>query len=111
MLLTPRNQTCNFDLDNVETAFTFIFALEIVLRMIGAPGWMQFWASGRNKFDLFLVIVTCVIQLPMIQDSHAYKYLTIFQCFRQYRLFICIPRVRRLLVSTVNITIFFFICA
>ncbi|KAI9259454.1 hypothetical protein BDA99DRAFT_538416 [Phascolomyces articulosus] len=89
-------------LDNAETAFTFLFAFEIVLRMIGTPGWMQFWASGRNKFDLFLVIVTCVIQLPMIQDSHAYKYLTIFQCMRQYRLFICIPRVRRLLSAALG---------
>ncbi|KAI9495474.1 Ion transport protein-domain-containing protein [Zychaea mexicana] len=89
-------------LDNAETAFTFFFAFEIVLRMIGSPGWMQFWTSGRNKVDLFLVIVTCVIQLPMIQDSNAYKYLTIFQCMRQYRLFICIPRVRRLLSAALG---------
>lgn len=88
-------------LDNVETAFTFFFALEILVRMAGATTWMQFWNSGRNKFDLLLVIATCIIQLPMIQDSPAYKYLTIFQCLRMYRLFICIPRVRRLLASVI----------
>lgn len=88
-------------IDNAETAFTFLFALEIFIRILGAPSWTQFWYSGRNKFDLFLVIVTCVIQLPMIQDSESYKYLTIFQCLRSYRLFIGIPRVRRLLVSRV----------
>lgn len=85
--------------DDAETAFTFVFALEILLRMVGATSWMSFWSTKTNLFDLFLVISTCVIQLPMIQDSWAYKYLTIFQILRLYRLFICIPRVRRLLVS------------
>jgi hypothetical protein len=86
-------------IDNAETAFTFVFAIEIITRMIGATNWITFWSTKRNLFDLFLVISTCVIQLPMIQDSWAYKYLTIFQILRLYRLFICIPRVRRLLVS------------
>lgn len=85
-------------LDNVETAFTFLFVVELLIRMAGALSWVHFWTSIRNKVDLFLVVVTCVIQLPMIQDSSAYKYLTIFQCMRIYRLFICLPRVRRLLV-------------
>ncbi|KAI9312156.1 Ion transport protein-domain-containing protein [Dichotomocladium elegans] len=84
-------------IDNAETAFTFLFALEIFARIIGSTSWLHFWASLKNKFDLFLVIVTCVIQLPMIQDMYAYKYLTIFQCLRIYRLFLCIPRVRHLL--------------
>lgn len=91
--------------DNAETAFTFLFALEILIRMLGAVNWMKFWMSTRNKFDLFLVIVTCIIQLPMIQDSAAYKYLTIFQCLRIYRLFICIPRVRRLVVFIVALNL------
>ncbi|KAI9483591.1 MAG: Ion transport protein-domain-containing protein [Benjaminiella poitrasii] len=89
-------------IDNAETAFTFIFAFEIVLRMIGATSWMSFWSAKTNLFDLFLVITTCVIQLPMIQDSWTYKYLTIFQILRLYRLFICIPRVRRLLVAALG---------
>lgn len=88
-------------IDNAETAFTFIFAIEIILRIVGTTNWMTFWSTKRNLFDLFLVISTCVIQLPMIQDSWVYKYLTIFQILRLYRLFICIPRVRRLLVSFV----------
>lgn len=85
--------------DNAETAFTFIFAIEIVIRMAGVTSWMNFWSSKRNAIDLFIVIATCVIQLPMIQDSPVYKYLTIFQICRLYRLFLCIPRVRRLVVS------------
>ncbi|KAG0175172.1 calcium channel protein [Apophysomyces sp. BC1021] len=89
-------------LDNIETAFTFVFAIEIVIRMVGATSWMHFWTSGRNKFDLFLVITTCVIQLPVIQDSEAYKYLTIFQCLRTYRLFLCLPRVRRILAAALG---------
>ncbi|KAL9549481.1 hypothetical protein PS6_006058 [Mucor atramentarius] len=88
--------------DNAETAFTFVFALEILLRMVGATSWMSFWSAKTNLFDLFLVISTCVIQLPMIQDSWAYKYLTIFQILRLYRLFICIPRVRRLLSAALG---------
>ncbi|EIE92076.1 hypothetical protein RO3G_16787 [Rhizopus delemar RA 99-880] len=88
--------------DNAETAFTFIFAIEIVIRMAGVTSWMNFWSSKRNAIDLFIVIATCVIQLPMIQDSPVYKYLTIFQICRLYRLFLCIPRVRRLVVSALG---------
>lgn len=88
-----------FLLDNAETAFTFIFVIEILLRMVGSPSWMNFWVSKTNLIDLFLAICTCVIQLPMIQDSWVYKYLTIFQILRLYRLFLCMPRVRRLVVS------------
>ncbi|KAI8378680.1 Ion transport protein-domain-containing protein [Choanephora cucurbitarum] len=88
--------------DSAETAFTFIFAIEILLRMIGAVSWIGFWSSKTNLFDLFLVICTCVIQLPMIQDSPAYKYLTIFQILRCYRLFICIPRVQRLVLRALG---------
>lgn len=89
-------------IDNAETAFTFVFAIEIIIRMAGATSWMNFWSTKRNLFDLFLVISTCVIQLPMIQDSYVYKYLTIFQILRMYRLFICIPRVRRLLSAALG---------
>lgn len=96
-------------IDNAETTFTFLFALEIILRMVGAAAWMNFWSTKRNLFDLFLVISTCVIQLPMIQDSWVYKYLTIFQVLRLYRLFICVPRVRRLLVRFGFIS-FSFLC-
>ncbi|CAO3588343.1 unnamed protein product [Absidia cylindrospora] len=100
-------------LDNVETAFTFLFAIEIVIRMMGALNWLRFWSSFKNKLDLFLVIVTCVIQLPMIQDSSIYMYLTIFQILRMYRLFLCIPRLEKLLnaalgtgESVMNVVIF-----
>ncbi|CAO3641997.1 unnamed protein product [Mucor hiemalis] len=89
-------------IDNAETAFTFVFAIEIILRIVGTTNWMTFWSTKRNLFDLFLVISTCVIQLPMIQDSWVYKYLTIFQILRLYRLFICIPRVRRLLSAALG---------
>ncbi|RCH90012.1 calcium channel protein, partial [Rhizopus stolonifer] len=69
-------------IDNAETAFTLIFAIEILLRMIGAASWMSFWSSKTNVFDLFLVICTCIL--------------------RFYRLFICIPRVRRLLLRALG---------
>ncbi|KAI8378320.1 Ion transport protein-domain-containing protein [Blakeslea trispora] len=98
---TASQSTLNL-VDSAETAFTLIFAIEILLRMIGAVSWMGFWSSKTNLFDLFLVISTCVIQLPMIQDSSAYKYLTIFQILRSYRLFICIPRVQRLVLRALG---------
>ncbi|KAI9268809.1 Ion transport protein-domain-containing protein [Sporodiniella umbellata] len=88
--------------DNAETAFTFIFAFEIIIRMAGVSSWLNFWSSKRNALDLLIVIATCVIQLPMIQDSSVYKYLTIFQVCRLYRLFLCIPRVRRLVTSALG---------
>ncbi|CAO3675097.1 unnamed protein product [Umbelopsis ramanniana] len=89
-------------IDTAEIIFSFIFAIEIFLRLLGSRTWVQFWMSGRNRFDLFLVVATCIIQLPMIQGSSAYKYLTIFQCLRFYRLILCLPRVRRLLSSAIG---------
>ncbi|KAI7871731.1 Ion transport protein-domain-containing protein [Spinellus fusiger] len=89
-------------IDNAETAFTFIFVIEIILRIVGAPNWIQFWSLGRNQVDLLLVISTCVIQLPMIQNLDIYKYLTIFQVFRLYRLLICFPRVRRIIYAALG---------
>ncbi|KAI9307562.1 Ion transport protein-domain-containing protein [Cunninghamella echinulata] len=100
-------------LDNVETGFTFIFAIEIVIRIVGTQHWLQFWNSNRNKLDLIIVITTCVIQLPMIQDDPVYMYLTIFQVLRTYRLFSLVPRVEKLLnaalgtgESFINVVIF-----
>lgn len=98
IVMTMRQFANPSNIDTAEIIFTFIFAIEIFLRLVGARSWIQFWLSGRNQFDLFLVVATCIIQLPMIQGSPAYKYLTIFQCFRAYRLVLCLPRVRRLLV-------------
>jgi len=49
----------NNSLEFANTIFTFIFALEAIVKMIGF-GWMQYIRDSWNRFDLFVVIVSMV---------------------------------------------------
>ena len=83
----------------VEQAFTTAFAFEIVLRFFTSlPEWRRFFEPVSNMVDLSLVILTAVIQIPIIHSSPAYPWLTAFQIMRFYRVILAIPRARRLLV-------------
>lgn len=55
--------------------------------------------ESRNIADLGLCIMTTLIQIPVIHNSDAYPWFTIFQIARFYRVVIAIPRMKRLLVS------------
>ena len=84
-------------LDTSETVVTFALAVEILLRL--AVDRRGFFRSKRNLTDLFLVIVTCVIQIPPIRNSgQVYAWLTIFQILRFYRVVLALPVTRNLIV-------------
>ncbi|KAF9913802.1 calcium channel protein, partial [Lobosporangium transversale] len=89
-------------INNAETAFTFLFLLEICVRVAGHSTWHQFWKRKSNKFDLFLAITTMIILLPSVQNWEWHRYLTVFQVLRAYRLIPAIPGVRDLMNSVIG---------
>ena len=85
---------------NLELAFTLAFDLEMVIRIIAhIPDYRLFFSRSRNDFDLFLVVITSIIQIPAISTSDVYPWLTIFQLLRWYRVILAFPRMRPLIVS------------
>lgn len=67
------------------------------------PDWKGFFSTGyHNSFDLFLAVVTTIIQIPPIPSTAVYDWLTIFQLMRWYRVVIVVPRMRPLLVRKLS---------
>ncbi|SCV68841.1 BQ2448_962 [Microbotryum intermedium] len=92
----PANQ--QLLLSTIERYVTLAFGVEIVLRFYATfPDWRSFLHRFENLIDLGLVIVTAVIQIPVIKHSEAYPWLTAFQIARFYRVIMAIPRMNRLL--------------
>ncbi|ORX65453.1 hypothetical protein K493DRAFT_157461, partial [Basidiobolus meristosporus CBS 931.73] len=98
--MSLRNENSSPDqiiaLDHIELIFTILFAAEIVLRLLAATSFRQFWRQLNNRVDLFLAIATCVVMIPYIRSTNIYRYLTVFQVMRSYRVVLCIPRVNQL---------------
>ncbi|KAF9327881.1 calcium channel protein [Podila minutissima] len=89
-------------IDRAEMGFTILFLIEICLRMAGASSWNAFVKKKSNVFDLFLAIATTVILLPVVHNWEWYRYLTVFQVLRAYRLIPAIPGVRELMSSVIG---------
>ena len=90
-------------IDRSETAVTLILFVEILIRI--AIDWRHFFKSTPNCIDLFLAVVTTVIQLPPIHNSgQPYAWLTIFQILRIYRVVLAIPWTRDLIMLVLNKT-------
>lgn len=86
-------------LRSIELAFTLAFDIEIVIRFIAYwPDWKTFLSMPTNSFDLFLVVTTSVIQIPVIANASVYRWLTVFQLLRWYRFVLVFPRMKPLLV-------------
>lgn len=96
---TAFNPTWNTRLDQVESYFTIVFLVEIMLRFAGyLPHSMRlFLQSGTNLADVGLAIVTSIIQIPFIKRSVVYPWLTVFQIARFYRVIVAFPRTGNLL--------------
>ncbi|SPO30169.1 related to CCH1 - Calcium channel (alpha subunit) [Ustilago trichophora] len=85
----------------VELYFTLAFDFEIAMRFLAFVldgDWRGFFSSKQNRADLFLALVTSIIQIPVIKNSQVYPWLTFFQLARFYRVIAAIPRMRVLLV-------------
>nr|POE47803.1 calcium-channel protein cch1 [Quercus suber] len=92
---TMHNNTATF-IDSSEAAVTLILLLEIIFRFVS--DWRDFASHRRNWFDLFLAIVTAIIQLPVIHGSGApYACLSIFQILRIYRVVLAVKITRDLI--------------
>jgi hypothetical protein len=86
-------------IDRAEILVTLILLLEILIRLV--VDWRHFFSSKRNVTDLAIAIITTVIQIPIIKNSHdgkAYAWLTIFQIMRVYRVVLAVPMTRDLIV-------------
>lgn len=102
-------------INNTETVVTLILLVEIVLRF--ASDWRTFHRHRRNWFDLFLVVITCVMQIPPIRDSgRPYSVLTLFQILRVYRVVLAFSVTRKLImvvfrnaVGLLNLIFFLFL--
>ena len=91
--------------EDVERYLVIPFDLEILVRFIfesmeGGPG--QFFQGKRNVLDLFLAIITTIIQIPVVNNSSWYPWLTFFQLLRFYRVIAAIPRMKSLLLRVVG---------
>ena len=86
---------------NIELYFTLAFDFEIAMRFLAFVldgDWRGFLASGQNRADFFLALITSIIQIPIIKHSQVYPWLTFFQLARFYRVIAAIPRMRVLLI-------------
>lgn len=101
--------------NSTESVVTVILLVEIVLRF--ASDWRIFYRHRRNWFDLFLVVVTCVMQIPSVRDSgRPYSVLTLFQILRVYRVVLALSVTRKLItvvfrnaVGLLNLIFFLFL--
>ncbi|EME49131.1 hypothetical protein DOTSEDRAFT_68005 [Dothistroma septosporum NZE10] len=81
----------------VELIVTFILLFEIIFRFVS--DWRDFRHHRRNWFDLFLAIMTTVIQLPSLRNSgQPYAWLTVFQILRIYRVVLAVQMTRDLIM-------------
>ncbi|KAF2638033.1 calcium channel-like protein subunit Cch1 [Massarina eburnea CBS 473.64] len=86
-------------IDRSEIGVTFLMLVEICIRF--AVDWRHFFHSTRNLTDLGLALVTTIIQIPSIKQSHqgeAYAWLSVFQIMRIYRVVLAVPMTRDLIM-------------
>ena len=91
--------------NRAEQGFTIVFAVEIFFRFLAYlldSDVRGFFESRQNCLDLFLAVVTCVIQIPVIKNHRVYAWFTVFQLARFYRVIAAIPRMRLLLLRVVG---------
>jgi hypothetical protein len=102
-------------ISNVELIVTAALLFEIAFRFVS--DWRDFAHHRRNWFDLFLAIVTGIIQIPIIKKSGTvYAWLTIFQILRFYRVVLAVQLTRDLILlvlrhvsGIVNLIMFVFL--
>jgi hypothetical protein len=83
--------------DISETIVTVILFVEIVIRFMVDR--RHFFRNRRNWFDLFLAIITLAMQFPGIHNNGAaYRWLTMFQIVRIYRVVMAVKLTRELIL-------------
>ncbi|MBO7507598.1 MAG: ion transporter [Paludibacteraceae bacterium] len=69
----------------IQDIILVIFTFEIVMRMIAAKNLREFFRSGWNVFDLFLVLITYVPE-SLVPNSSAMMIIRLLRVFRVLRL-------------------------
>lgn len=88
-------------IDTTQLVVTLILFFEICLRF--GSDWRIFFRSRRNWVDLFLAIVTVIMQLPPVRNSgRVYVTLTIFQILRIYRIVLAFSLTRTLIMTVMS---------
>lgn len=82
--------------DTAEIVVTIVLDIDMVIRIMA--NWNGFHRSWRNLFDLLLAVITSIILIPVIRESAAYPWLTVFQILRAYRVVLAIPVTRKLIL-------------
>ncbi|KAL4071924.1 Ion transport protein-domain-containing protein, partial [Scleroderma citrinum] len=83
-----------------ELFLAIAFDIEIIIRIAAElPAWRVFFKHGNNWIDLILATGSTVIQIPVIHQSRAYPWLTMFQLGRFYRVILEFPRMKPLLLT------------
>lgn len=70
----------------VEIIFTFIFIIEMIIRMYGL-GFESYFKSKFNTFDCIVIIASLIEQFYMMCFAGPDMGLTVFRCLRLLRLF------------------------
>lgn len=95
MFRDPKNAD-NFS--SIDRFFAVIFALEILIRIMGRINWKTFWKSHRNRFDLIIAVATVLDEIGYIRNSQCHLYLLTFKVLRSYRVAYLFPGVLGLVV-------------
>ena len=69
----------------VQDVILVVFTIEIIMRMIAAKSIRDFFRSGWNVFDLFLVLITYVPE-SLVPNSSAMLIIRLLRVFRVLRL-------------------------
>ncbi|KAI7889601.1 Ion transport protein-domain-containing protein [Mucor mucedo] len=101
-------------LDTVDQLFTWLFAVEIPIRIYYAGG-TKFWKGTRNKVDTCIAVAT-VSDVLLGKHGNYHIYLLVFSVTRSYRIAYLFPGVVKLLVYVIgdgqgirNLTFFTFL--
>lgn len=86
-----------YRLDKLDQIFTWIFVVEIPIRVYYAGHWSKFWKGTRSKVDVCIVIVTVLDKL-LGKHSKYHTYLLVFAVLRSYRIAYLFPGVVKLIV-------------
>ncbi|WFD22706.1 calcium channel protein [Malassezia equina] len=91
--------------EQIERYLVVAFDVEIIIRFVFDmmdAGFWSFFDRKRNALDLLIAVITTIIQIPGVQNSGWYPWLTFFQLLRFYRVIAAIPRMKSLLLRVVG---------
>lgn len=88
-------------IDNVETVVTAFLLFEILFRIVA--DWRNFHRRRRNLLDLFLAVITTIMQLPPVKShERVYAWMTVFQILRIYRVVLAVSLTRELIMTVLG---------